>query len=67
MWLRLELHTFLILEVIMPNYDLLYKTLFNAITDAIEHIDNADSDMARTVLASAQKLTEELYIETSSS
>ena len=47
----------------MPNYELLYTTLFNAITAAIEHLDNADCDAARTLLISAQKLAEELYIE----
>ena len=47
----------------MPNYELLYATLFNAITTAIEHLDNERCEAARTILISAQKLTEELYIE----
>ena len=49
----------------MPNYELLYHTLFNAITDAIKHLDNAELDAARTLLIRAQQLSEELSVEMS--
>lgn len=47
----------------MPNYKQLYFTLFNAITTAIERIDDANYDDARALLVHAQQLTEEMYIE----
>ena len=47
----------------MPDYELLYFTLFRAVEKAIHHLDNADCDAARTILLSSQRLTEELYIE----
>lgn len=45
----------------MPNYEKMYHTLFNAITDALRLIDqNKITDAA--VLATAQCQTEEQYI-----
>ena len=41
-------------------YNKMYLTLFNAITDALEHID-ADSPAAKILIAAQQK-TEEIYI-----
>ena len=41
-------------------YKKMYLTLFNAITDALEHID-ADSPAAKILIAAQQK-TEEIYI-----
>ncbi len=41
-------------------YKKMYLTLFNAITDAFEHID-ADSPAAKILIAAQQK-TEEIYI-----
>ena len=41
-------------------YKKMYLTLFNAITDALEHID-ADSPAA-IILIAAQQKTEEIYI-----
>ena len=41
-------------------YKKMYLTLFNAITDALEHID-ADS-LAEKILIAAQQKTEEIYI-----
>ena len=41
-------------------YKKMYLTLFNAITDALEHID-ADS-LAAKILIAAQQKTEEIYI-----
>ncbi len=41
-------------------YKKMYLTLFNAITDALEHIDT-DSPAAKILIAAQQK-TEEIYI-----
>lgn len=64
MQLYLGLHTFLIQEVLIPNFKQLYFALFNAISQAIKHIDEENYDAARTILVAAQKFSEELYIET---
>ena len=61
-WLHLESHTFYILEVIMPNFEEMYYTLFRAITKALENIDDANYGTARDLLIQAQQQTEEVYI-----
>ena len=48
----------------MPDYRLLYFTLFNALSTAIERIDKKDYDAARELLVNANRLTEELHMET---
>jgi len=63
-WLRLGLHTFLIFgRIVMPNYEKLYLTLFNALTDAIESIDKANYGTARAILIDAQQKAEDIYID----
>ena len=46
----------------MPNYQKMYSTLFNAITDAIESIRQDNYGEAKEILIKAQQETEELYI-----
>ena len=46
----------------MPDYQKMYTTLFNAITDAIESIRLGSYDSAEDILIHAQQQTEELYI-----
>ena len=48
----------------MPDYQKMYTTLFNAITDAIESIQQHDPAVAEKILIQAQQKTEELYIST---
>lgn len=45
------------------DYKKLYFHLFNAVTDAIEGIQNGDVFSARDILIKAQQETEEMYIE----
>ena len=46
----------------MPDYQKMYTTLFNAITDAVEEIQGHHDAMAEQILIRAQQETEELYI-----
>ena len=46
----------------MVNYQKLYTSLFNAVTDAIEQLDQFQPGTARTILIRAQKTAEETYI-----
>ena len=46
----------------MPDYQKMYTTLFNAITDAIESIQQHNYGAAKEILIQAQQETEELYI-----
>ena len=46
----------------MPNYQKMYTTLFNAITDAVEKIQQHNDVMAEKILIQAQQKAEELYI-----
>lgn len=46
----------------MPNYEEMYHTLFNAITDALRLIDQNKITDAAVLLATAQCQTEEQYI-----
>ena len=51
------------LEVIsMPDYQKMYTTLFNAVTDAIKSIQDGNFGIAKDTLITAQQDTEELYI-----
>lgn len=50
----------------MSDYKKLYLILFNAITDALNMIDESKIK-TKTILKSAQKKTEELYIENADS
>ena len=47
----------------MPNYQKMYTTLFNAMTDAIENIEKLNFGEAKELLIQAQQKTEELYID----
>ena len=47
----------------MPNYEKMYYTLFNAITDALRLLEREKNHDAVAVLMAAQCQTEELYIE----
>ena len=46
----------------MPDYQKMYTTLFNAITDAVENIQQHNPALAEKILIRAQQETEELYI-----
>ena len=45
------------------DYKRLYTMLFNEITDAIEHIECGDTDVAKEILIKAQQDAEDIYIE----
>ena len=47
----------------MPDYQTLYTTLFNAITDALRDIDALEIKNAKQRLIEAQQKTEELYMD----
>ena len=47
----------------MPDYEKLYHLLFNAVTDALEQIEQLHYQAAVKLLMDAQRETEELYIE----
>ena len=46
----------------MPDYKLLYLRLFNAVSDAVAALQNADYGTAQELLVQAQQETEEIYI-----
>ena len=46
----------------MENYKQMYYTLFNAVTKAIESIENANYGSAKAELIQAQQRTEEIFI-----
>lgn len=48
----------------MANYKKMYKTLFNAVTDAIEHLHYGNVLNAEVVLKQAQLDCEEIYLQT---
>jgi hypothetical protein len=48
---------------IMNVYRNMYYKLFNAITDALNALEQDDTETAREVLITAQQTAEELYIE----
>lgn len=45
-------------------YKQMYYKLFNAVTDAIEAIDNGQASNCRDILVQAQQNTEETFIST---
>jgi len=47
----------------MPDYQKRYTTLFNAITDALEQIDQLEIARAKQLLMQAQQETEEMYMD----
>ena len=46
----------------MENYKQMYYTLFNAVSKAIENIENANYGAAKADLIQAQQQTEEMFI-----
>ncbi len=46
----------------MPDYAAMYFRLFNAVTDALEQMDEGDVSAAATTLIRAQQAAEEMYI-----
>ena len=46
----------------MPDYQTMYLHLFNAVTDAIESIEQQNYGAAKEQLIHAQQETEEIYI-----
>ena len=46
----------------MPDYEKMYHLLFNAITDALEQIDQQNLGIAKNQLITAQQKVEEIYI-----
>lgn len=48
---------------LMPDYERMYHLLFNAITNAVEHLKNGKAETACNVLICAQQEAEEVYIE----
>ena len=47
----------------MPDYQKMYTTLFNAITDALEEMQKQNIGLAQEQLKASQQKTEEIYIE----
>jgi len=46
----------------MPDYQKLYTTMFNAVTDALTELGHFNLGRARDILRSAQQKAEELYV-----
>lgn len=46
----------------MPDYQKMYTTLFNAITDALEDMQKQNIGLAQNRLIAAQQLAEDIYI-----
>lgn len=47
----------------MPNYQKLYTLLFNAVTDALEDLEQLNIGAAKARLIAAQQQAEEQYME----
>ena len=47
----------------MPDYQKMYLTLFNAITDALEEIQKPHIGLAQERLIAAQQLAEDIFID----
>ena len=47
----------------MTDYQKMYLTLFNAITDALEQMEKQNLGSAKDLLTTAQQKTEEIYME----
>ena len=46
----------------MPDYEKMYHLIFNAITDALEQIEQQNFGSAKDLLIAAQQQAEEIYI-----
>lgn len=47
----------------MMDYQRLYTCLFNALTDALEAMENQNFGTAKSILVRAQQDAEEMYLE----
>ena len=50
----------------MPDYEKMYHLLFNAITDALEQIEQQNFGSAKDLLIAAQHEAEEIYMSAES-
>ena len=50
----------------MPDYEKMYHLLFNAITDALEQIEQQNFGSAKGLLIAAQQEAEEIYMSAES-
>ena len=50
----------------MPDYEKMYYLLFNAITDALEQIEQQNFGSAKDLLIAAQQEAEEIYMSAES-
>ncbi len=50
----------------MPDYEKMYHLLFNAITDALEQIEQQNFGNAKDLLIAAQQEAEEIYMSAES-
>ena len=50
----------------MPDYDKMHHLLFNAITDALEQIEQQNFGSAKDLLIAAQQEAEEIYMSAES-
>jgi len=50
----------------MPDYEKMYHLLFNAITDALEQIEQQNFGSAKNLLIAAQQEAEEIYMSAES-
>lgn len=48
----------------MTNYQKMYVTIFNAVTDALDMLERGHTWSAKAILKEAQQVTEEIYIDT---
>ena len=46
----------------MPDYEKMYHLLFNAITDALQQLEQQNYGSAKDLLIAAQQQAEEIYI-----
>lgn len=46
----------------MPNYEKMYLSLFNAITNVLKELENQNYGAAAALLRKSQQTTENLYI-----
>ncbi|NLT14391.1 MAG: hypothetical protein GXY05_08615 [Clostridiales bacterium] len=47
----------------MPDYEKLYRIVFNGITDALDAIEREEYQRAREILVKAQQAAEDYYVE----
>jgi len=47
----------------LTDYQKMYLTMFNAVTDAIEQMERLNFGMAKKTLLQAQCIAEEIYME----